>query len=66
MVDACYKLSSIDRAACRHEVEARFSSRAMAQGYVDIYNRVARRIPEAALVPPLHILRPAAGAALPV
>jgi glycosyltransferase involved in cell wall biosynthesis len=40
MVDACLHLDSIDRKACRQDVENRFSAEAMARAYVDVYRRL--------------------------
>jgi len=40
MVDACLRLDSIDRRACRQDVENRFSAEAMARGYVNVYRRL--------------------------
>jgi len=40
MVESCGQLEAINRGACRQEVEDRFSARAMAEGYVDVYHKV--------------------------
>jgi glycosyltransferase involved in cell wall biosynthesis len=40
MVACCQRIGEIDRAACRADVERRFSSRTMAQGYLDAYRVV--------------------------
>jgi glycosyltransferase involved in cell wall biosynthesis len=37
MVDACRRVESISRAECRADAEERFSQRAMALGYLDVY-----------------------------
>jgi hypothetical protein len=37
MVAACRDVDSISRAQCRDDVEQRFSQRAMALGYLDVY-----------------------------
>jgi glycosyltransferase involved in cell wall biosynthesis len=59
MVDACRRLDSIDRVGCRIDVEHRFSARAMAEGYVDVYRRVATEAPrEPAMSPPIRLRRP--------
>lgn len=58
MIDACRQLGSIDRAACRQEVERRFSAHAMARGYLDIYKHLGAAAPEPALASPLRLLRP--------
>lgn len=64
MVDACQRLDSIDRFACRQDVEERFSARAMARGYVDVYRRVCGAAnPEPSLAPPIRLLRPTLEAA---
>jgi len=64
MVDACQRLDSIDRFACRQDVEERFSARAMARRYVDVYRRVCGAAnPEPSLAPPIRLLRPTPEAA---
>jgi glycosyltransferase involved in cell wall biosynthesis len=40
MVAACRLLPEIDRRFCRQEAERRFSASAMAQGYVEVYERL--------------------------
>lgn len=49
MVDAIDDIPKIDRRRCRAEVERRFAPRAMAQSYVDTYERVieSARVPQA-------------------
>lgn len=42
-MDAVPKAASLDRAACRTYAEARFSAAAMADGYEDVYRRLACR-----------------------
>jgi glycosyltransferase involved in cell wall biosynthesis len=42
-VDAVRRLSEIDRRTCRSVFEQRFSAQRMAQGYVDIYERLIDR-----------------------
>ncbi len=60
MVDACRQLHSIDRAACRQEVESRFSAHAMANGYLDVYRRISTPThAEPSMAPPITLLRPA-------
>ncbi|MBI4491232.1 MAG: glycosyltransferase family 4 protein [Chloroflexi bacterium] len=50
MVLACDRVPDLDRAACRRDVEARFSARAMADGYEAVYRRlVAEGPPERSL-----------------
>jgi glycosyltransferase involved in cell wall biosynthesis len=59
MVDACLRLDSIDRVGCREDVEHRFSARAMAEGYLDVYRRVCGETRhEPSLAPPIRLLRP--------
>jgi len=59
MADACLHLDSIDRAACRQDVENRFSAEAMARGYLDVYHRLAgTEEREPALAPSIGLLRP--------
>lgn len=62
MVAACARLDQLDRAACRASVEERFSTHAMARGYLAAYEKVlahrnsdltaplARRLPDALTV----------------
>jgi glycosyltransferase involved in cell wall biosynthesis len=40
MVAACHRLGEIDRYECRRVVEQRYSARAMALGYLDVYQRM--------------------------
>ena len=49
MVTACRDVESISRAECRADAEARFSQRAMALGYLDVYRAV---LGEKVYVPP--------------
>jgi glycosyltransferase involved in cell wall biosynthesis len=68
MVEACQRLDSIDRAACRQDAERRFSTQSMAYGYLDVYRElIAAAQPEPSLVPPIRLLRPMSEAApLPI
>ncbi len=58
MVDACRDLDTIDRATCRQEVEDRFSARAMARGYLDVYKRVCTPLHAEPSLTPIRLLRP--------
>uniref|UniRef100_UPI002611942B glycosyltransferase n=1 Tax=uncultured Mucilaginibacter sp. TaxID=797541 RepID=UPI002611942B len=43
MVNAVAKLNLLDRKACRHDAETRFSETALVKNYEDIYFRLAKR-----------------------
>jgi glycosyltransferase involved in cell wall biosynthesis len=43
MVDALAGIDSIDRAACRADVEARFSTARMAREHIELFERVLSR-----------------------
>jgi len=43
MVDACRRIDTLDRAECRSDAEARFSTRAMARGYLAIYRTLCEQ-----------------------
>jgi hypothetical protein len=38
MIDAVSRASQINRAACRHAIETRFSAKAMTDAYVNLYH----------------------------
>ncbi|MPZ14608.1 MAG: glycosyltransferase [Chloroflexi bacterium] len=66
MVAACQYIDRIDRVACRHEAERRFSARVMTEAYVNAY-RVVRREQEPILAPaPELVWPPPHPATLPV
>jgi hypothetical protein len=43
MIEAVGRVGDLDRRACRRHVEERFSSATMADGYLAVYDRIARR-----------------------
>jgi glycosyltransferase involved in cell wall biosynthesis len=50
LVKAVSRLGDIDRAACRREVERRFSPGAMAQAYEQVYERLVDAGPKARII----------------
>jgi glycosyltransferase involved in cell wall biosynthesis len=47
--EAVRRIDSIDRRACRHDFEHRFTSRRMALGYVQLYEQASRGLPLASV-----------------
>jgi glycosyltransferase involved in cell wall biosynthesis len=55
MVACCARIGEIDRAGCRADVEHRFSTRTMAQGYLDAYRVLLEgRCGDGRTCPPTH------------
>lgn len=45
MVASCRSLPYVDRRVCRQDAEERFSAHAMALGYIEVYEKLAARLP---------------------
>lgn len=57
-VDALREVTALDRAACRAEVEDRFSAGRMTRDYVSLYRGVAGRTTSHRIAPPRRAARP--------